>query len=80
MIISMILLNFGLVGCISFYSLLIVQLFLINKKHLLLQCSMSAAILQTFIFQSIETIPFMVTLTFIPLLSNNLCSKNREWN
>ena len=70
------LLNFGLIGCISFYILLILQFFCINNKHLFLRCCMIASILQTLVFQSIETIPFMVSLTLMPIISNNLCSGN----
>ena len=74
------LLNFGLIGCLSFYMLLFIQFFKINKEHLLLKCCMASSILQTFVFQSIESIPFMVTLTLIPILSNNLCKDNAYSN
>ena len=66
------LLNFGLVGAVSFYLLLISQYLLVNKKHLFLKSCIIASILQTLVFQSIETLPFMVMITIIPLLSNNL--------
>ena len=66
------LLNFGLFGTVSFYSLLIMQYFLINEHHIFLKSCVISSILQTLVFQSIETIPFMVIITIIPLLSNNL--------
>ena len=55
-----------------FYWLLLSQYIVINKHHLWLRAAIIAGILETFIYQSIETIPFMITITIIPFISQSL--------
>jgi hypothetical protein len=71
------LLNFGLIGTMCFYWLLLSQLFSIDKHHLWLKSALIAGILETFIYQSIETIPFMITITIIPFVSQSLIFQHK---
>jgi hypothetical protein len=60
-----------------FYWLLLSQLFSIDKHHLWLKSALIAGILETFIYQSIETIPFMITITIIPFVSQSLIFQHK---
>ena len=64
------LLNFGLIGCISFYLLFLSLIRRVDKRHLWLRAAIIAAFCQSFIYQSIETVPFMFTICLIPLVSD----------
>ena len=63
------LMNFGLLGMLSFYGLLFFLYTRIQKEHILLRFSYIAGVLQTSFYQSIEVVPFIVLLAFIPWFS-----------
>lgn len=65
-------LNFGVIGMLAYYFIISSGLLIIFKKHLILQSTIVAAILSTFVYQSIEVIPFIVLLSIVPSISKNI--------
>jgi hypothetical protein len=72
------LLNFGLVGTLSFYYIWYIVILKINKKHLWLKSGLLAALLESFVYQSIEVFPFMVFISLYPFISYNIRSGKYE--
>ncbi|MBV4422913.1 O-antigen ligase family protein [Clostridium tyrobutyricum] len=73
------LLNFGLLGALLYYLLFIRIKRNINKNHVWLKVALIASILESFIYQSIEVLPFMAILCILPLTSDYLNdARNRK--
>lgn len=72
------LLNFGLLGTISYYMLFIEVTRNINKNSLWLKYAFIASVLQTFVYQSIEVLPFMFILCMFPQVSEFVVGKYRQ--
>lgn len=73
------LLNFGLIGCISFYLLFLSLIRRIEKRHMWLRAAIMASFCQSLIYQSIETIPFMFTICLIPFVSDSMSVNNSKF-
>jgi len=65
-------LNFGLIGFISFYSILFNVHSKIKKGHTFLLITLFSCLLSTMVYQSIETIPFIILLSLIPIISSDI--------
>ncbi len=65
--------SFGLLGTLFYFSVPFLCLYrlLFKQKERLLGFALSAVIIQSFFYQSIEVLPFVFTLGLIPLLANN---------
>jgi hypothetical protein len=66
------LLNFGVIGFLSFYFILFNIYSRIKKNHIFLFFVLFSFLCSTIVYQSIETIPFIVLISLIPLVSNNI--------
>ena len=66
------LLNFGVIGFLSFYFILFNVFSRIKKNQVFLFFVLFSFLCSTIVYQSIETIPFIVLLSLIPLVSNNI--------
>lgn len=76
--------NFGVLGALFYYALLILLTYTINAKFSFFRAILIAAILQTFVYQSIEVLPFMQLLALIPQVidhmeKDDLDKKNCFW-
>jgi len=65
-------LNFGLLGFLSFYLILFSFVLRIRKNHVFLFAVLFSCLCSTIVYQSIETIPFIVLLSLLPLISINI--------
>lgn len=65
-------LNFGIIGFVSFYFILFNIASRIKKNHLFLFFVLFSCLCSTIVYQSIETIPFIVLCSLIPIISNNI--------
>lgn len=65
-------LNYGFLGFFAFYLSLGILYVRIGKDHKTLLFSFFACLISTTVYQSIETIPFIVLLSLIPLISNDI--------
>jgi len=72
------LVNFGLLGTIFYYGLFIILFFRIRPEYFWIRSAFLASIIQTFVYQSIEVFPFMVLLTFFPIVSDSLWLRERR--
>jgi len=70
------LLNFGFFGALFFYALLMQVKRFIAKEHLWLHAGFWGAIAQTFVYQSIEVVPFITFLFLFPWVSQ--CFQNES--
>ena len=66
------LLNFGVIGFLSFYLILFNIYSRIKKNQVFLFFVLFSFLCSTIVYQSIETIPFIVLVSLIPLVSNNI--------
>jgi hypothetical protein len=69
-------LNFGILGFLSFYLILFNISSRIKKNHVFLFFVFFSCLCSTIVYQSIETIPFIVLLSLMPLISNNIKTLN----
>jgi hypothetical protein len=65
------LVNFGLLGLLFFYLFLFYLFRWIHQKHRLLRYVFLAALTQTLFYQSIEVVPFITLLLFLPWISES---------
>lgn len=66
-----ILVNFGLLGLVLFYTTLYQAYRFIHRHHYWLRALFLAALVQTSFYQSIEVLPFMALLLMLPWISQN---------
>jgi len=66
------LVNFGLLGALAFYVMLLLTLWEIHRRHKVLRGAVLAGILQSLVYMSIETVPYMFLLGLAPALSDRL--------
>ena len=66
------LLNFGVVGFTSFYFILINIFSRIKKNHTFLYFVLFSCLCSTIVYQSIEVIPFIILLSLLSIISNNI--------
>lgn len=69
--------NFGLIGCLLFYLNLALLSTAINKNFYIIKSTILACIFQSFIYQSIEIIPYIFILSILPNISQWLLSTIR---
>jgi len=65
-------LNFGLIGFMSFYLILFNIYSRIKREHTFLLFVLFSCLISTIVYQSIETIPFVILLALIPLISSDV--------
>lgn len=65
------LVNFGFIGLITYYFVLIMVFREIDPQHKTLRFLFIACLLQTFFYQSIEVVPFITLLALMPLISKS---------
>lgn len=58
------LVNFGVVGVVSFYAIMILTVRAVPRADVWVRAGLVAAILESFIYQSIEVLPFMCLFAF----------------
>ena len=63
------LLNYGILGVISYYGFLISIGLLIRKEHIFLRAVFLSSIVETFVYQSVEVVSFMTLLMMLPWIS-----------
>ena len=66
------LLNFGVVGFSSFYFILINIFSRIKKNHTFLYFVLFSCLCSTIVYQSIEVIPFIILVSLLSIISNNI--------
>ncbi len=66
------LINFGLLGFLSFYAVMLLTYLKIEKECTYLRALFVAAMVQTLFYQSTEVLPYMAMMAFLPFLSRNL--------
>lgn len=64
--------NFGLLGTLCFYAILLRVFPMIHKEHLLLRSAYLAGVAQTAFYQSIEVLPYITLLFLFPAISEAL--------
>jgi hypothetical protein len=64
--------NFGIIGFLAFYSILFILYSRINKNTYFLLLTLFSCLISTIVYQSIETIPFIILLSLIPSISNDI--------
>lgn len=72
------LVNFGLLGTLAFYGMLLLGIWGVDRRHTVLRAAMSASILQSVVYMSIETVPYMSLLGLGPALSRRLLHVERQ--
>ncbi len=73
-----ILASYGFLGIISYYSVFIlsfINIYFIRKEKFL-GFVLLGAVIQTLFYQSIEVLPYIFTLSLIPLCANNIRQEN----
>lgn len=69
--------NFGLIGLLIYYTMLIWIYLYIQKGHLLLRFVYISSLIQTLFYQSIESVSFMVLLFLMPWLSQAMATQTK---
>ena len=73
-------LNFGLIGFSAFYLILFNVYRRIKRQHIFLFFTLLSCLISTIVYQSVETIPFIVLLSFIPLISSDITALTYRQN
>jgi len=73
-------LNFGLIGFLAFYMILFNVYSRIIKKHVFLYFVFFSCLCSTIVYQSIETIPFIILFSLLPLISMNINTLKLQMN
>jgi hypothetical protein len=66
------LISVGLIGSILYYALMTTTIMAVDKRHAWLRAGMLGALLETFVYQSIEVVPFMVIFLLMPVVSMHI--------
>ncbi len=66
------LINFGALGFLSFYGVMLISYFGIRKECTFLRALFVSAMVQTLFYQSTEVLPYMAMLAFLPFFSRSL--------
>lgn len=66
------LLNFGMVGVVLYYAMWFRLLKTVQSSHLWLRAAGVGGLVQSFVYQSIETVPFIVIIGLLPWFSDTL--------
>lgn len=72
------LMNFGVIGFISFYAVMLLTYRAIEKECTFLRGLFISAMLQTSVYQSTEVLPYMAMLAFMPFFSRTLVIAGRN--
>lgn len=70
-------LNFGIIGAILFFYFFYAIYQSTHRKHIYLRGLLVGCLLQTFVYMSIEVIPFMFLVSLLPLISDQLTEDSR---
>jgi hypothetical protein len=66
------LVNYGVVGTVAFYTLLLAVVAAVKKEHVLMRMGLLAAVVQSIGYMSIETVPYMFLVGVAPAISRRL--------
>lgn len=66
------LVNFGIIGTLAFYGLLVALVASVDRGHTLMRAGMIAALLQSMVYMSIETVPYLFLMGVGPAVSARL--------
>jgi len=66
------LINFGMIGFLSFYAVMLLTFRAIEKQCTFLRALFVSALIQTAFYQSTEVLPYMAMLAFLPQFSRSL--------
>lgn len=64
------LINFGLLGLIAYYGLWLAIYQAIDDRHIWLRGAVVGGAVQSFVYMSVEVVPFMITIAMLPLISD----------
>lgn len=70
------LVSVGLVGAILYYALMVGAILAVNNRHSWLRAGMVGALLETFVYQSVEVVPFMVLFLLMPVISMHIAGND----
>lgn len=70
------LVSFGLLGAIAFYAVFFFCVRAVQLAHFWIRAGMIGGILQTFVYQSIEVVPFMALFALLPFISESLAHES----
>jgi hypothetical protein len=73
------LVSIGLVGTVLGYALMFATFAAVDDRHAWLRAGALGAILETFVYQSVEVIPFMVMFLLLPLISMHIAGDDRTF-
>ncbi|GHH76491.1 hypothetical protein GCM10017772_35280 [Promicromonospora soli] len=66
------LISVGLIGAVLYYALMTATIMAVDKRHAWLRAGMLGALLETFVYQSVEVVPFMITFLLMPVVSMHI--------
>ena len=66
------LVSFGVLGVVLFYLIMSQSIWAVDRSHSWLRAGLIAGLLETFVYQSIEVIPFMAMFALAPFISTHL--------
>lgn len=73
------LVSIGLVGTVLGYALMFATFAAVDDRHAWLRAGTLGAILETFVYQSVEVIPFMVAFLLMPLISMHIAGDDQSF-
>lgn len=73
------LVSIGLVGTVLGYALMFATFAAVDHRHAWLRAGALGAILETFVYQSVEVIPFMVPFLLLPLISMHIAGDDQTF-
>lgn len=71
------LVSVGLIGTVLYYALMFAAFGAVDSRHAWLRAGMLAAILETFVYQSVEVVPFMVPFLLMPVISMHIAGDDQ---
>ncbi|MFC8943027.1 hypothetical protein ACFT1B_33595, partial [Streptomyces griseoincarnatus] len=57
---------------VLYYALMIATIMAVDKRHAWLRAGMLGAVLETFVYQSVEVVPFMIAFLLMPIVSMHI--------
>lgn len=70
--------NFGLIGAIFFYAIFTCGWWVVDRRHLWLRAGIAGACVQSFVYQSIEVLPFVALVALYPAISDAIDDRHVE--
>ncbi|WP_454860206.1 O-antigen ligase family protein [Promicromonospora soli] len=73
------LISVGLIGAVLYYALMTATIMAVDKRHAWLRAGMLGAVLETFVYQSVEVVPFMIAFLLMPIASMHIAGDDPEY-